>query len=41
MVRWNIAGVGEVVSAFGRGEAVEGMAERLPEDVEGAAGGGA
>jgi hypothetical protein len=30
-LRWNIAGVGEVVGAFGRGDGVEGVAERVPQ----------
>lgn len=32
--------MGEVVVAFGEGEGVEGMADGLPERVDGAAGGG-
>ena len=39
-MRWNMAGVGEAVGAFGRGEGIEGVAERLPEGLDGAPGGG-
>jgi hypothetical protein len=40
-IRWNIAGVGEVVGAFGGGEGVENLAEGAPERLDGAGGGGA
>ena len=39
-MRWNIAGVGEVVGAFGRGEGVERLAEGVPEGRDGSLGGG-
>ena len=37
-MRWNIAGVGEIVGAFGRSEGVERLAEGVPEGVDGAFG---
>ena len=38
-MRWNIAGVGEIVGAFGRSEGVERLAEGVPEGRDGALGG--
>jgi hypothetical protein len=40
-IRWKIAGVGEVVGAFGGGEGVEGVTDGAPERVDGASGRGA